>query len=112
MEANQDWGVGNTPFLVIFTDLDGTLLDRKTYSWEEAVQALDSCRRSSVPVILASSKTGAEMEVIRRRLSLSDPYISENGGAVFFPVESFRESPPGGDSGKGALEMVPRPAIF
>jgi mannosyl-3-phosphoglycerate phosphatase len=33
------------------------------------------------------------MDVIRRQLSLSDPFISENGGGIFFPKESFNNPP-------------------
>jgi HAD superfamily hydrolase (TIGR01484 family) len=81
------------PFFIIFTDLDGTLLDHTTYGWKEAVPALDICRRRGVPVVFASSKTRAEMDVLRRRMSLSDPFISENGGGVFFPRETFSAPP-------------------
>jgi len=70
---------------LIFTDLDGTLLDHDTYGWEEALPALDLCRRLGVPVILVSSKTRAEMDVLQNRLGLSAPFISENGGGIFFP---------------------------
>ena len=34
-----------TPKLVIFTDLDGTLLDRNTYSFEPALPALRLIRQ-------------------------------------------------------------------
>ncbi len=66
--------------LVVFTDLDGTLLDHHTYGWKEAHAALEYCRKSGAPVILVSSKTGAEMDVLRRQLDLSAPFVSENGG--------------------------------
>jgi mannosyl-3-phosphoglycerate phosphatase len=45
------------PFVVIFTDLDGTLLDHETYGWEEAKPALNLCKALQVPLILVSSKT-------------------------------------------------------
>jgi mannosyl-3-phosphoglycerate phosphatase len=82
-----------SPFL-IFTDLDGTLLDHETYRWKEAEPALALCRRRSVPVILVSSKTRAEMDVLRVQLGLSSPYISENGGGIFFPVGGISTPPP------------------
>ncbi|MCJ7596228.1 MAG: HAD-IIB family hydrolase [Desulfobacterales bacterium] len=92
---------------LIFTDLDGTLLDPDTYGWEEALPALDLCRRLEVPVILVSSKTRAEMDVLRNRLGLSAPFISENGGGIFFPKEGIPEAPPGtapvGDAWKWSL---------
>jgi len=87
-EESVGSSVSRTAFLVVFTDLDGTLLDHVTYSWEEAEPALDLCKRLSVPVILASSKTRAEVEVIRSSLSITDPFITENGGGIFSPDET------------------------
>jgi len=56
------------PFFLVFTDLDGTLLDHNTYGWEEAIPALELCRTRGVPVILVSSKTRAEMAALRCKL--------------------------------------------
>lgn len=78
-----------TPKLIIFTDLDGTLLDRQTYSFEPAEPALRIIRQKGIPLILSSSKTRAEIEFYRRKLENSDPFISENGGAVFIPKDYF-----------------------
>jgi mannosyl-3-phosphoglycerate phosphatase len=75
--------------ILIFTDLDGTLIDRDTYDFKEAQPALDQLRSRSIPVIICSSKTRAEIEVYRRRMGLSDPFIVENGGAVFIPARTF-----------------------
>ncbi|ACL05792.1 HAD-IIB family hydrolase [Desulfatibacillum aliphaticivorans] len=72
-------------FPVIFTDLDGTLLDHHTYAWDKAEPALARCRASKIPVVMASSKTRAEMEPLQRELGLEGPFITENGGGVFFP---------------------------
>ncbi|MFH1627826.1 MAG: HAD-IIB family hydrolase [Pseudomonadota bacterium] len=83
------------PFFLVFTDLDGTLLDHNTYRWEAAIPALDLCRTKGVPIILASSKTRAEMDVLRRRLCISAPFISENGGGIFFPKETLKDLGPG-----------------
>ncbi len=75
--------------MIIFTDLDGTLLDPSTYSSDEAKPALDKLREENIPLILASSKTRAEIEPIRYRLALSYPFISENGGGIFIPKDYF-----------------------
>lgn len=74
---------------VIFTDLDGTLLHPKTYSFEEARIALDEIRNRNVPLVLCSSKTRAELEVYRKRLDNRHPFISENGGGIFIPDGYF-----------------------
>ena len=75
--------------LVIFTDLDGTLLDRKTYSFEPAQPALLLIRQKGFPLVLSSSKTRAEIELYRKKLENDHPFISENGGAVFIPKDYF-----------------------
>jgi mannosyl-3-phosphoglycerate phosphatase len=79
---------------VIFTDLDGTLLDHESYEWVEAKPALDLCKERHVPVILVSSKTRAEMNPLRLELGLTAPFISENGGGIYFPQEGPLEPPP------------------
>ena len=78
-----------TPKVVIFTDLDGCLLDRETYSFEPAQAALRLIREKKIPLIPVSSKTRAEMEEYRRRLKNDHPFVSENGGAVFIPKGYF-----------------------
>jgi mannosyl-3-phosphoglycerate phosphatase len=84
-----------TPYYVIFTDLDGSLLDHDTYSWEEASEALSLCRRKGVPVVMVSSKTAAEMTVLAEEMTLSAPFISENGGGIFAPETAFDRPPEG-----------------
>lgn len=79
--------------LVIFTDLDGTLLDAESYSFEEALPALEEIRRRRIPLILCSSKTRAEIEFYQKKLKLNDPFISENGGAVFIHPGYFSKVP-------------------
>jgi mannosyl-3-phosphoglycerate phosphatase len=75
--------------LVIFTDLDGTLLDPDTYSFEPATSALDLVRGKGIPLVLSSSKTRAEIELYRRKLGNRHPFISENGGGIFIPWNYF-----------------------
>lgn len=74
---------------VIFTDLDGSLLDADSYSYEPADQALSRIADFQIPLVLVSSKTRAEMEPLRLRLQVQDPFIVENGGAVFIPRGYF-----------------------
>jgi mannosyl-3-phosphoglycerate phosphatase len=75
--------------LVIFTDLDGTLLDADCYSFDAAQEALELVRAREVPLVLASSKTRAEIEALRHQLQNDHPFIVENGGAVFVPSGYF-----------------------
>jgi len=78
-----------TPKLVIFTDLDGCLLDSKTYTFEPAQAALRLIKEKKIPLVLVSSKTRVEIEEYRRRLKNNHPFVSENGGAVFIPKGYF-----------------------
>lgn len=82
-------------YILIFTDLDGTLLDSDDYSFEEALPALEEIKRKKIPLILCSSKTKAEIELYQRKLEVYDPFISENGGAIFIPPGYFQQTPPG-----------------
>ncbi|MCS6954449.1 MAG: HAD-IIB family hydrolase [Bryobacterales bacterium] len=79
---------------LIFTDLDGTLLDHETYSWEPARPALERLAARRIPLILCTSKTRAEVEVYRAALGIRDPFIVENGAAVFIPRGYFPFSAP------------------
>lgn len=74
------------PALVVFSDLDGTLLDHKTYSFDPARKALDALRRQGLPLVLASSKTAVEIAALRRKIGVEDfPAIVENGAGVLPP---------------------------
>ena len=75
--------------LVVFTDLDGSLLDATTYSFDNVRQALEAIRTRRIPLVLVSSKTRAEIEPIRFQLENHHPFISENGGGIFIPKEYF-----------------------
>lgn len=77
------------PRVVIFTDLDGTLLDYSSYSFEAAEPALHLIRQRGIPLVICSSKTAAEIEHYREKLKNHDPFISENGGGVFVPKGYF-----------------------
>ncbi len=73
---------------VFFTDLDGTLLDHETYDWSPAEPALERLRQHNIPLILASSKTAAEIAPLRVALGFSHcPAIVENGSGVLAPNE-------------------------
>ncbi|HOT00787.1 MAG TPA: HAD-IIB family hydrolase [Acidobacteriota bacterium] len=72
---------------VVFTDLDGTLLDKQTYSWSAARSGLELLAGRSIPLVLVTSKTLAEVEPLRRDMQLNDPFIVENGAAVFLPPD-------------------------
>lgn len=76
--------------LVVFTDLDGTLLDLQTYSYEKARPGLEILEHHKVPLVICSSKTRQEIEFYRKKLGNTHPFISENGGGIFIPKGYFK----------------------
>lgn len=71
--------------LVVLTDLDGTLLDHHTYSADAAKPALKTLKQLGIPVIFNTSKTRDEVIGLRQQLDNHDPFVCENGSAVFLP---------------------------
>ncbi|MFH1590771.1 MAG: HAD-IIB family hydrolase [archaeon] len=76
------------PF-VIFSDLDGTLLDHHTYSPAAAREALALVRKKRVPLVFCTSKTKSESLWWQKKLRTEAPFIVENGGAILIPVRFF-----------------------
>jgi len=68
--------------LWIVSDVDGTLMDH-SYDLTPAKETIKTLQTLSIPVILCTSKTASEVKVIRKELNLTDPYIVENGGAIY-----------------------------
>ena len=75
--------------ILVFTDLDGTLLDHDTYSFEPALPALAMLAQKNIPVIVNSSKTLVEILKIRSALDNCHPFIAENGSVVAVPEQTF-----------------------
>ena len=68
--------------LWVVSDVDGTLMDH-SYDFTPAKETIKLLQELSIPVILCTSKTAAEVKVIRKQLNLTDPYIVENGAAIY-----------------------------
>lgn len=77
--------------LLIYTDLDGTLLDHDSYDTSVTAPLRTRLRELGVPVVWNTSKTAAELELLRIALDNEAPYIVENGAALYFPNESTTE---------------------
>jgi mannosyl-3-phosphoglycerate phosphatase len=75
--------------LIFFTDLDGTLLDHQTYAWTAARTALAALARKRQPLVIVTSKTRAEVMPLLRELRRREPFVVENGGAIFLPLRYF-----------------------
>lgn len=70
---------------IIFTDLDGTLLNHHNYSFNESKDALMKIKEQNIPLIFTTSKTRAEVEVLQKKIGLQEPFIVENGAALLIP---------------------------
>ncbi len=70
------------PNYFISTDLDGTLVDHHSYSYSDALPALELCRELGIPVIFNTSKTRSEARALQRELGIDAPLIVENGSAI------------------------------
>jgi mannosyl-3-phosphoglycerate phosphatase len=75
---------------VIFTDLDGTLIDHDSYDAAAAMDALRNAQDAGIPICICSSKTRKEIIYFRDALRIADPFIYENGAAVFVPEGYFQ----------------------
>ena len=80
---------------LIFTDMDGTLLDHHDYSHAPVTEILAKLKMADVPVMPNTSKTFAELAVLREEIGLDGPFIVENGSAVYLPTDTFPEQPEG-----------------
>ena len=68
----------------IVTDLDGTLMD-ENYDISPARKTLKLLAELDIPVIPCTSKTASEVRYFRNENGLSDPFIVENGAAIYGP---------------------------
>ena len=75
----------NNSKIWIVSDVDGTLMDH-LYDLTPAKETITWLQRLGIPVILCTSKTKSEVKIIREDLNLKDPYIVENGGAIYGAV--------------------------
>ncbi|WP_340678685.1 HAD-IIB family hydrolase [Paraglaciecola sp.] len=78
---------------LIFTDLDGTLLDHENYSFSDAQCMLDKLAQHNITVIPNTSKTRAEVLKISQAMELKGPFIVENGAAVYLPKDLLPKQP-------------------
>jgi len=76
---------------VLFTDLDGTVLDNEDYSYESSINSIRTLKEHDVPVVFCSSKTKCEQEIYRWLLRVFDPFIVEDGSAIYIPRGYFNK---------------------
>ncbi len=80
---------------VVFTDMDGTLLDHDTFSIRMSVPSVYMLIRRGCLIVPVSSKTAAEIRGWMKILSLDGPFICENGCGIVIPRGYFPNIPVG-----------------
>jgi mannosyl-3-phosphoglycerate phosphatase len=83
------------PRHLIFTALEGALLDPRTGSFAGAEEALSELERRHIALVLVTSQTREEIEPLRRNMEHSHPFITESGGGIYFPDGYFSLKIPG-----------------
>ncbi|MFC3121797.1 HAD-IIB family hydrolase [Agaribacter flavus] len=96
--------------VLIFTDLDGTLLDHYTYSFDAALPTIDRLQKMGAIIVPNTSKTKAEVIELNERIGLAGAFIIENGAAIIIPKDFLPEKPRGAQwaSGFWVVSFAPR----
>ena len=71
------------PSIIIFTDLDGTILHRDNFEFDGIKEYIKDLASRGIIIIPNTSKTQVEIEDFNKKLDLNLPFISENGSAIF-----------------------------
>jgi mannosyl-3-phosphoglycerate phosphatase family protein len=83
------------PRHLIFSALEGALVDPRTDSFAGAEEALSELERRKIAFVLLTRRTREEIEPIRRKIGHNHPFVTENGGGIFFPDGYFSLRIPG-----------------
>ena len=68
--------------ILIFTDLDGSLLDHNNFEFREIQNFILKCIKNGIKIIPNTSKTKIEIQVFIDQLGQNLPFIVENGAAI------------------------------
>ena len=85
----------NPQHVAVFSDVDGCLLDAKTYRLGPASKVLRWLRTEGIPLVLCTTKTRSELVALFPLLGA--PYVSivEDGCGLLVPARSVVEPPAG-----------------
>jgi mannosyl-3-phosphoglycerate phosphatase family protein len=72
----------NSEEIIIFTDLDGSLLNHDNFEFKKIKDFILECLLIGIKIIPNSSKTKKEIEIFSSQLGMKLPYIVENGAAI------------------------------
>jgi mannosyl-3-phosphoglycerate phosphatase len=75
--------------VVVFSGVDGVLHAPTESAIARAARALALLARDRISLVLCSSKTRAELELIQQELGIRQPFVVEGGAAAFIPRGYF-----------------------
>ena len=86
---------------LIFTDLDGTLLDHENYSYGNNKKLISRIVSNQNEIIFNTSKTFSESTNLLKELNLTNmPFSTENGAVLYFPKNRFKKNKNSSDYGR------------
>ena len=70
--------------IIIFTDLDGTLLNEESFSFKQIITFIKNLLKlDNFFIFFISSKTKEEMINVRKKMNINVPLIYENGAGIY-----------------------------
>ena len=70
--------------IIIFTDLDGTLLNEENFSFKQIITFIKNLLKlDNFFIFFISSKTKEEMINLRKKMNINVPLIYENGAGIY-----------------------------
>ena len=70
--------------IIIFTDLDGTLLNEENFSFKQIITFIKNLLKlDNFAIFFISSKTKEEMINLRKKMNINVPLIYENGAGIY-----------------------------
>jgi mannosyl-3-phosphoglycerate phosphatase family protein len=81
--------------ILVFSDVDGVLNDPSPSLLARAASALAPLAGERCALVLCSRYTRAELEILQKKLGIDQPFVAENGAAVFIPAGHFGFPVPG-----------------
>ncbi len=70
---------------LMYTDVDGTLMDFHSYSMEKSMEGIELLRQNDIPLVPVSSKTFDEMKEIMAGAGIYGYFAFENGCGIAVP---------------------------
>ncbi|WP_031264234.1 Cof-type HAD-IIB family hydrolase [Sporolactobacillus laevolacticus] len=79
---------------MIFSDIDGTLINSKHVITEKTIKAIKSCARHQLPFILVSARMPGGILPLQQQLGLSNPIVCYSGALIVRPQQTGSASQP------------------